>query len=76
MKIKNTSGEDRMVPWLNRLVMAGQVVEVNGEDVWAFTQQAQTWAPADDEAQVEHDKHAPEKPKKSTRPRKATTPKE
>lgn len=76
MKIKNTSGEDRLVPWLNRLVMAGQVVEVPAEDVWAYTQQSGAWEPADDEAQAEHDKHSPEKPKKTTRPRKATTRKE
>lgn len=56
MKIKNTSGEDLLVPWLGgRLVIAGAVVEVPADTVTAYTQQESTWAPADDEAQALHD---------------------
>jgi hypothetical protein len=55
-KIKNVSGEDRTVPWLGgRLVLAGAVVEVEADQVTAFTQQEQTWAPSDKEAQKLHD---------------------
>lgn len=55
-KIKNISGEDRTVPWLGgRLVADGQVVEVDAEQVTAFTQQEGTWAPADKDAQKQHD---------------------
>ena len=55
-RIKNTSGQDRLVPWLGgRLVVAGAVVEVPAEDVTAYTQQVGTWAPADDKAQQLHD---------------------
>lgn len=50
-RIKNISGEDREVPALNgRLVLAGQVVDVPAEDVYAFTQQTEVWAPSDAEA--------------------------
>ena len=49
-KIKNATGEDRILPWLHdRLVLAGQVVEVNADDVYAYTCQV-GWEPADDEA--------------------------
>lgn len=55
-KIKNTSGEDLLVPWLGgRLVLAGQAVEVPISDVTAYTQQEATWAPADDEARRLHE---------------------
>lgn len=54
MKIKNVSGEDRIVPWLDgRLVAAGQVVDVDGEYVYNFTSSA-SWEPADAEAQAVH----------------------
>ena len=55
-KIKNVSGEDRVVPALGgRLVMAGGVVEVSDADVYGYTQQ-EAWKPVDDEAQDAHDK--------------------
>ena len=62
-KIRNVSGQDLSVPWLgDRLVVAGQVVDVPAEDVYAYTQQA-GWDPADDEAQTLHaagEEHAEE----------------
>lgn len=55
-KIKNTSGESLLVPWLGgRLVLAGAEVEVPAGDVFAYTQQEHTWAPADAEATEIHD---------------------
>lgn len=55
-KIRNISGEDRVVPWLdNRLVAKGAVVEVPKDDVYAYTQQAGVWEPGDKEAQGLHD---------------------
>lgn len=55
-QIKNVSGDDLVVPWLGgRLVLAGQVVDVDEGDVYAFTCQEPNWAPADDAAQAEHD---------------------
>ncbi len=45
-KIRNVSGEDRFVPSLSRLVMDGQVIEVDPEQVYAFTQSA-IWEAAD-----------------------------
>jgi hypothetical protein len=54
-KIRNASGEDRLVPWLgDRLVLAGQVVDVPDDDVYAFTQQT-AWSPADPAATEAHD---------------------
>jgi hypothetical protein len=53
--IKNISGEPRFVPGLGRVVLEGQEVEVPADVVTAYTQQEQTWAPADDEAQDLHD---------------------
>lgn len=54
-KIKNTFGEDRIVPWLgDRLVLAGQVVDVPDDDVYAYTQQS-GWAPFDDQAKALHE---------------------
>lgn len=47
-KVKNISGRDRFVPWLNRLVLAGQVVEVPESDADAYTQQTATWQAVDD----------------------------
>lgn len=47
-KIKNVSGEDRLVPWLGgRLVLDGQVVDVPDRDVPAYCCQTETWSPAD-----------------------------
>lgn len=55
-RIKNTSGQDRLVPWLGgRLVVAGAVVDVPEEDVAAYTQQSGTWEPADKATQKIHD---------------------
>lgn len=55
-KIRNISGEDKVLPWLDRrLVLAGAVVEVPAEHVHAYTSQESNWAPADDEAQALHD---------------------
>lgn len=52
-KVKNITGEDRIVG--GRLVLAGAVLEVAPDEVWSYTCQGPNWAPADDEAQVEHD---------------------
>ena len=44
MKIKNVSGEDRIVPALgDRLVLAGQVIDVPDKTVEGFTCQTTTW---------------------------------
>jgi hypothetical protein len=54
-KIKNVSGEDRIVPGLGgRLVPAGAVVDVDVEDVYAYTCQEPNWAPVDTEAKAAH----------------------
>lgn len=54
--IKNVSGQDLMLPWLNeRLVLAGEVVEVPEEHVYAYTCQTETWAPVDDDAKALHE---------------------
>lgn len=59
-KIKNVSGEDRLVPGLGgRLVLAGAVVEVPDEDAHAYTCQETNWAPADKAATKAHDAAAP-----------------
>ena len=59
-KIKNVSGEDRLVPGLGgRLVLAGAVVEVPDEDALAYTCQETNWAPADKAAHKAHDAAAP-----------------
>ena len=52
-KVKNVSGEDRIVQ--GRLVLAGAVLEVPADEVWSYTCQEPNWAPADDEAQAVHD---------------------
>lgn len=56
-KIKNVSGEHRYVPALGgRLVMKGQEVDLpEGAEVFGYTCQTETWAPADEEAQAAHD---------------------
>ena len=57
-KIKNVTGEDRTLPWLNdRLVLAGQEIEVSDADVYSYTQQV-GWDPADDDAEAITDKLA------------------
>lgn len=54
-KIKNVSGEDRTIPLLgDRLVLAGQVVEVPEGAVYGFTCQTEAWSPADADAKKEH----------------------
>jgi hypothetical protein len=54
-KVRNISGEDLLVGWLNgRLVLDGQAVEVPLEDVYAYTQQTQTWEPYDNAAKKAH----------------------
>lgn len=59
-KIKNVSGEDRLVPGLGgRLVLAGAVVEVPDEDAFSYTCQEANWSPADKAAQKAHDAAAP-----------------
>ena len=46
-KIRNVSGEARLVPWLGgRLVLDGQVVEIPDDDLDAYTCQPDTWADA------------------------------
>lgn len=55
-KVRNVSGEDRVVPALGgRLVVAGAVVDVDPAEVYGFTVQESNWAPADEEAQAAHD---------------------
>lgn len=45
MKIKNISGEDRLVPGLDgRLVFAGQEVDVPAGDVESYICQESIWA--------------------------------
>lgn len=53
MKVKNISGEDRIVQ--GRLVLKGATLDVDLDDVWSYTQQEPNWAPADDEAKAIHD---------------------
>lgn len=53
MKVKNISGEDRIVQ--GRLVLKGAVLEVEPDEVWSYTQQEPNWAPADKDAQAIHD---------------------
>lgn len=56
-KIRNVSGNDLIVPALGgRLVLAGQVVELDAADVFGFTQQTPNWEPADKPAQAAHNK--------------------
>lgn len=43
-KIRNVSGDDLWVPWLNREVKADEVVEVPDADLEAYTAQPETWA--------------------------------
>lgn len=57
-KIKNVSGSDLTVPALGgRLIVDGATVEVADEaDVYGFTCQEQTWAPADAATKKLHEK--------------------
>lgn len=50
-KIRNVSGDELYVPSLSRLVQSGQVVEVDPERVYAFTQSA-IWEAVDKEAKA------------------------
>lgn len=43
-KIRNVSGEDLFVPWLNKVVAADEVATVPDSDLAAYTCQPQTWA--------------------------------
>lgn len=46
-KIKNVSGEDRTVaPLDGRLVLAGQVIEVDDKDAKSYLSQESIWAEA------------------------------
>jgi hypothetical protein len=55
-KVKNISGEPRIVPALGgRMVLPGQEVEVAEDVVYAFTCQTSTRAPVGSEAQAAHD---------------------
>lgn len=68
-KIKNVSGEDRVVPILGgRLVMAGQVFDVDADAVYGYTCQTGIWEPADADAKKAH--------KAATEPTDDTTPEE
>ena len=68
-KIKNQSGDDLILPWLgDRLVLAGQVVEVPDDDVYAYTQQS-CWDPSDKDAKAIHGEA--ENPKSDTNEEKA-----
>lgn len=65
--IKNVSGDDRIVPYLNgRRVLAGQLVDVEPGDVYSFTCQEGIWAPADADAKAEHKAAGSPPSKKST----------
>lgn len=54
-KVKNISGEDLIDAWSGgRLVVAGATLDVPLEQVWAYTQQAERWAPYDAAAKKAH----------------------
>lgn len=56
-KIRNVSGEDRTVPSLGgRLVLAGAVVDVPLDDLYAYTCQTTVWQPHDTAATKAHAK--------------------
>jgi hypothetical protein len=52
-KVKNVSGQDLMVPALDRFVFAGQEVEAPDEMVFGLTQQ-EIWEPVDKAAKSAH----------------------
>lgn len=55
MKVKNVSGEDRTISLFGgRLVLAGQVFDVDAGQVYGLTCQPDNWAPADAEAKKVH----------------------
>ena len=43
-KIRNVSGEDLFVPWLNREVKADEVATVPDSDLESYTSQPAVWA--------------------------------
>jgi hypothetical protein len=54
-KIRNISGQDRVVPGLNnRLVLEGGIVEVPDGDVYSYTCQEPNWKCADKAAEKAH----------------------
>lgn len=76
-KIRNISGQDLIVPSLGgRLVLAGQVVELEADQVYGFTVQGPNWEPVDKQAKAVHDEAdavaAPPAPE--TPPASATSP--
>jgi hypothetical protein len=74
-KIRNVSGNDLVVPSLGgRLVLAGQIVDVDDDAVYGFTQQAPNWEPADDATQALHDAEAPVAEEPADPPAAALTP--
>lgn len=53
--IRNTSGRDLNLPWLNdRLVLAGAETEVPDDTSYNYTTQSEMWAPVDEAAQNLH----------------------
>lgn len=42
--IRNVSGEDLYVPWLDRVVVVDEVVDVPDDDGDAYLSQTMTWA--------------------------------
>lgn len=53
-KVKNESGQILNVPALGRTVLAGQVIEVDDDQVYGLTQQEGVWSPADKPAETAH----------------------
>ena len=43
-KIRNVSGEDLYVPWMDRVVTADEVVDVPDDEGDAYLSQTMTWA--------------------------------
>ncbi|GAA4358417.1 hypothetical protein [Angustibacter luteus] len=62
-QIRNVSGQDLDVPWEDRVVPAGEVLELDERDVWSYTQQEGVWEPADEAAQTEHDNRGLRRPR-------------
>jgi hypothetical protein len=55
-RIRNVSGERLEVPAMGaRVILPNQVVEVSDDDVYSYTQQTTTWAPADVDTTTLHD---------------------
>lgn len=54
-KVKNVSGESLIDSWSGgRLVLDGATLEVPVDQVYAYTQQAERWAPHDNHAKKAH----------------------